>query len=213
MAAKKSGTNIPEAQRHTVKLQLRVAPAVVAQLDTLRDKRPRSAVVTELIRRALLGAALMLAGGCAPSKIDLPGTVTVDASFAAPQIEVILQAIDSWRAATRGVAALSVSIGDGGELHIHPARLDDDRTLGATTLRAEGPSDLALDMQTVRMAARAERRMDGEVLLDTTMHELGHAFGLDHVPGGLMRAEGYGGAEVDPGTLARFCENYWCPRP
>jgi hypothetical protein len=50
------------------------------------------------------------------------------------------------------------------------------------------------------------------------IHELGHAldldldldFYLDHVPGGLMRAEGYGGGRVDQGTLARFCENYGC---
>jgi hypothetical protein len=45
------------------------------------------------------------------------------------------------------------------------------------------------------------------------MHELGHAFGLDHVPGGLMRAEGYGGGKVDPGTLERFCKSYRCDWP
>lgn len=34
-APRKSGKNIPESQRHDVKLQLRVPPAIVAQLDAL----------------------------------------------------------------------------------------------------------------------------------------------------------------------------------
>jgi len=80
----------------------------------------------------------------------------------------------------------------------------DVTTLGLTTFSATSAT------QTVRLAARVEHVTDDEALSDTTMHELGHAFGLDHVPGGLMRAEGYGGGKVDPGTLARFCENYGC---
>jgi len=77
---------------------------------------------------------------------------------------------------------MSVSVGDGGELHVHPARPDGDRTLGETTLRPDGPVDIGVDMQTVWLAARVADLTDDDMLLDTTMHKLGHAFGLDHVP-------------------------------
>lgn len=157
-----------------------------------------------------LALVALVAAACAPKQIDLPGTATVDPSFTASQAEVILGAFDAWRDATKGVASLSVSVGDGGELHVRPSRIDDDRTLGRTTLRQDGTAEMELDLQTVWTAARAEGAVDDAVLLDTTMHELGHAFGLGHVPGGLMRAEGYGGGAVDPGTLERFCENYGC---
>jgi hypothetical protein len=46
--------------------------------------------------------------------------------------------------------------------------------------------------------------------LDSVAELLGHAFGLDHEPGGLMDAHGYGGGAVDAETLRRFCENYRC---
>lgn len=159
----------------------------------------------------LLLIVALLSAACAPTQVDLPGSATVDPGFTASQTEVILQAFDAWREATHGVATMSVSVGTGGELHVRPARMD-GATMGLTTFRTSGATDTALDLQTVWLAARVERVTDDEALLDTTMHELGHAFGLDHVPGGLMRAEGYGGGKVDPGTLARFCENYRCNR-
>ncbi len=38
---RKSGANIPEAQRHTMKLQLRVPPETVKQIDALRENFTR----------------------------------------------------------------------------------------------------------------------------------------------------------------------------
>lgn len=45
-------------------------------------------------------------------------------------------------------------------------------------------------------------------------HELGHAFGLPHAPGTLMREQGNPGdlaTEIDPATRAAFCERWGCP--
>lgn len=50
-AAKKreSGANIPEGQRSTVQLKLRVSPATVDALDALRGDSPRSEFVAAII--------------------------------------------------------------------------------------------------------------------------------------------------------------------
>jgi len=71
-------------------------------------------------------------------------------------------------------------------------------------------ADMELDLQTVWLAARVQGQTGDDELRDCVMHEVGHALGLVHEPGGLMAAEGYGGGAVDPGTLRRFCENYGC---
>lgn len=48
---RKSGINIPESQRHTVQLKLRVLPEVLEMLDALRGTDTRSEYIAELIAR------------------------------------------------------------------------------------------------------------------------------------------------------------------
>lgn len=160
--------------------------------------------------RALVLLAALLAVACGPARVDLPGSASVDPAFSESQTAAILDAFEAWRAATGGVAALSASVGTGGELHVRPSRMD-GLTLGLTTLHPDGTADVEIDLRTVWGAARLERHTEDEELRDCAMHELGHAFGLEHTPGGLMAADVYGGGAVDPGTLRRFCENYGCP--
>lgn len=48
----RSGPNIPEEQRGTEQVKLRLPPAELARLDRLRGKRQRSAYVIRLVRMA-----------------------------------------------------------------------------------------------------------------------------------------------------------------
>lgn len=54
---RRSGANIPDAQRSTLKLQLRVPPAAVDRLDALRGEQNRSEYVAALIDAAATRAA------------------------------------------------------------------------------------------------------------------------------------------------------------
>ncbi len=60
-APRKSGANIPEAQRSTVQLKLRVPAATVEQLDALCNGEPRSEFVAALIGAARKKARWKLA--------------------------------------------------------------------------------------------------------------------------------------------------------
>jgi hypothetical protein len=154
----------------------------------------------------------LFAVACAPDRVDLPATMSVSPDFSPEETEAIFAAADAWSAATKGVARLDVSVGDGGGIRVVPYASDDtDPAMARTHVVSAQHADMRIDSAlTDATADRLYKVPAADALRDTVMHELGHAFGLDHVPGGLMRAEGYGGGQVDADTLQRFCAEYSC---
>lgn len=159
--------------------------------------------------RALAIVALLLVSACSgrPDRISLDATVAVSPQFDAEASESVLNALAAWEAASGHRFAPTLRIGDyeGCTLYIHPGSFEG--ALGDTELDADR-ANMVVDLELNAKAARQYHQSAYIALQDTVMHELGHAFGLEHTPGGLMRATGFGGAAVDADTLRRFEENY-----
>lgn len=164
-----------------------------------------------MIRSALQLVGLLLAlaaAACSPRRVELPATLAISPDFSAEEAEAIVFAADQWRKATAGTADLSPVIGSAGEIVIYPTSLP-DITSGSTGVDSGGHASIGIDLEQV--AAGRGRVPFTDALRDTAMHELGHAFGLEHAATGLMTASGYGGGCVDADSLARFCTEYGCP--
>ncbi len=154
----------------------------------------------------LLGSLFVLSSllaGCSHAGIPADAAVTIDPAFTAEQTETILEASSRWHEATGFKADLHMSVGTGGDMHIHPGTLD--WQMGHTDI--DGAS-MTIDLDYVADGAIGDQQPVALELLDTVMHEMGHAFGLAHRDGTLMRADGFGGAEVDSVTAATFASYY-----
>ena len=165
--------------------------------------------------RLLAGLLLaILATGCGDNlvgqkRVDLPSQMSVSPSFGA-QAEIVLQAADEWRTATGGVADLSPSIGNDGAVKVRQV-FDGSADYVGITSTETWTANVNIDMTTLRSESSKQHLSTDVELKDTVMHELGHAFGIGHLPTGLMKAEGYGGGCVDQAALDAFCETYGCP--
>jgi len=150
-----------------------------------------------------------LAVACAPAnKVDLPATMAVSPEFSPEDAETIFAAADAWSKATNGVADLQVVIGESGTIRVRPDIISD--TPLAQTGFNDARADITIDVAKTEDAAANHSYGYSALLQDLAMHELGHAFGLDHEPGGLMNIKASGMTTVDEKTLRHFCENYAC---
>lgn len=152
----------------------------------------------------LLSALLLLLAGCSsrPDRIPTDARVSVSSLFSADEQEGVLAAIEAWRVATNGRTALRVHIGgdDASELVIRPGRADP----GAVAY-----TDIASNDTALMIIDSGALSLTGQDLQTSVEHELGHAFGLDHLEGTLMAAAPPRGVlPVDAVTVGRFEENY-----
>lgn len=164
--------------------------------------------------RGLFWAALAAAGTMAcgtPDRVKLPTTLAVSPDFSAEQTDAIFAAADAWSAATHGVVTLKTEIGSPGNA-IRVAPTDSHYTeMGDTHVVDDLNADTFIDLSVVADQAEHVDHVSMSLeLQDTAMHEFGHAFGLDHIDGGLMDPKKYNDCAVDADTLRRFCANYSC---
>jgi predicted Zn-dependent protease len=164
--------------------------------------------------RSLFAAVVLawLSVGCAPAdRVSLPATLSVSPAFPPEEMEAIVSAADAWTAATGNVARLDMSVGDGGTIVISPGKLD--HGLGFTFFAdEEGRAAITIDTEAyTQYLADTPTYLPRALMREVVMHELGHAFGLDHEPGGLMAPVATGIDVIDDKTLRHFCDYYGCP--
>ena len=152
--------------------------------------------------------AMLLVGCAAPTSYQLPpdAEVAISPLFSAGETEQVMAGIDAWQTASAGKLHLRVHVGGDGYLTIAPADLSERNDAGVTTYDHDGPGHTYMQLDA---AVLDKLGADGRPWLQaTTMHELGHALGLGHKPGGLMNATVAPVASVDADTLALFNQNY-----
>ncbi|MGC4088627.1 MAG: matrixin family metalloprotease [Polyangiaceae bacterium] len=116
---------------------------------------------------------VLLASACsAPSHeahyFDPKGSAYISAEFTLEQADVVLGAIDAWREATSGEVDLKPQIGTGSP-QVRPAARAE--RINGEFIPSESP-EIVLDVDKVSDAGQ---------LRNLTLHELGHAFGLQHI--------------------------------
>jgi hypothetical protein len=104
----------------------------------------------------------------APQYFEPRGVVYVSPEFSAEQNETVMGAMSTWQSATDGEVAFDVRIGEGHPL-IRPA-LERDRINGEFI--ASDEPEIALD---------TNKAFESRSLRNLTLHELGHALGLEHI--------------------------------
>lgn len=121
------------------------------------------------------------------------GAVYVSPDFSDEQTDVIVAALASWSEATAGSVALQARIGDGSP-QIRPVRERDG--IIAEFIPSERP-EIVLD--TMKAA-------NAEALRSVTLHELGHAFGLQHIEqiDSVMFPLANTVRDLDPWTIAAW---------
>ena len=164
--------------------------------------------------RLLIGLAIgLLAAGCdnavGQKQVELPNDLAVHPSFG-EKAEIIFAATDEWKRATRGAADLRAHIGNEGAARIRETFDGASDAVGLTLIET-WTVDIGIDMALLSGQAEAMGVTEDQELKDVVMHELGHAFGVDHQTTGLMVSSGYGGGCIDGLTLSLFCANYACP--
>jgi hypothetical protein len=124
---------------------------------------------------------------------DPTGEVYVSPEFAPEQTDVVLGALTSWNAATHGEVKLHAHVGIGSP-QIRPAQ-QRDGVMGEFI--ASGRPEIVLDVT---------QATDARALRSLTLHELGHALGLQHIErvDSIMFPLATVVQEIDPWTLAAW---------
>jgi uncharacterized protein (DUF2267 family) len=126
-----------------------------------------------MARLGVLLVAVGMLGGCAP---ELPeGVAYVDPGFDADTAEAVVAAVDEWRIATDRGAELYPEIADTGKgdvLRIRPWR---------------GPDGASSRERGFLIQVNTEVLRTPSSVFTSTLHEIGHAIGLDHASYGIMQ--------------------------
>jgi hypothetical protein len=118
--------------------------------------------------------------GCGREVLPPDGLVSIDAvTLTDAQLGAVVEAVEAWNAT--GATTLSYEIvhgGEGADCLVYAGAARKDRS--ATTFEYLGRSpEIALDF----------RVLPEQYTAAITIHELGHALGLHHLPTGVMQAE------------------------
>ncbi len=132
------------------------------------------------MRNLILAVLLSVASaGCAErAEMGPTDTVGISTNFSAEETEQILAASDEWKLATNGAISLDMRIGLEAVQHSIVAA----RYLGGLSGKTLKPTDGRANV-TIQLLGG----LPSAVLKQVTMHELGHALGLDHAEEGIMR--------------------------
>jgi len=151
---------------------------------------------------AIIALALLTLVGCAApdEKIASDQQISISDNLTVDEQQQVILAIDAWNLATNGRIALRPSIGGQG-LPISNGYAVGN--LGEWDYN-DGNPYIVVDTEVL---AKCHGNYS-ENFRTTVMHELGHAFGLEHVATGLMMASGPGKPIIDDDARDRVCANY-----
>ena len=117
---------------------------------------------------------LLTTVACAPEMSSRLSSARISNKFSSEQIESIENALEQWKAATNGEAALDVSIVDESEANIKPV----DFIANGSKNGAWGVFYLG--------EIQIKRDLPVQYFKHTALHELGHSFGMPHSDHGVM---------------------------
>lgn len=171
---------------------------------------------------------------CTKPKCEFPDTLYIDNSFSDHDRRVIEKSIEEWRYATDGIADVSIGLIDWNEGHRamiqiinskHPkiAKKDKDNTsVYGTNMLTLGYADMDTTFGPIKINNgkdiyivndRIKNSKGSEKLFHhVALHELGHHFGINHLPqetGALMTPYGDTDCITDL-DLREFCDIYDC---
>ncbi|MFZ5891389.1 MAG: matrixin family metalloprotease [Myxococcota bacterium] len=163
---------------------------LAAALETNRFTR----FLVQHVGRVLMGACLATTA-CAPENaatghIEPTGDLFISPEFSAEQQEVLIGAIAAWRDATQAEVDLRVQIGSGSP-QLRPSA-ERDGVFGEF-IPSSRP-EILIDTQ---------KAADPRALRNLTLHEIGHALGIGHIPraNSIMFPYATTLQELDPWTL------------
>jgi hypothetical protein len=153
-----------------------------------------------MLKPAALILALAVAGcGSEAPELDLDATLQVSQMLGA-DIEQVSDGAESWHGAVQAVnLKLVVTDSPTGWSIVSGSCTGFGNTTGKR---------ITIDTERIRRLSRVAKADYRVVLRSTVIHELGHAMGLDHVPGGVMEDKTPASKMidyVDQGTIDQFC--------
>lgn len=122
--------------------------------------------------------------------------------FTPDELFSIQEAIAEWEIATDGAVSIRLDHGPSFHCEFYPTK----------SCTRTGPSKVGeVFAKESYVSIALDTKCAGPNLKELVMHELGHAFGLNHKGIGLMHPTGWNHRPcVDPATLSQFCELHYC---
>jgi hypothetical protein len=208
MKTTRGTANIPESQRHTEAVKLRLLPEDAQKLRAVAAAKGMtiSALVAKLIVCVSIVVVAALATGCsAPvgspfeAVTAKPSTLTLDAAFSPAEVELVHVAFAEWPTPiTTDLTVYRVSASDPHADVCQPSAVSAGLWQeGRTSLHADGSQSMCLYLDTIAMVASWNGNQTERELQFVAVHESGHVHGLPHYAGtspSVMRAVNDGSA-------------------
>lgn len=156
-----------------------------------------------------------------PFKIEK--TLYIDESFSREENLIIIQAANQWNMRTQGVALITVHINTTASEYI---TLKDPKAISITKMNSWEPFIQEVEDEMGKLLGLYTKRFVNPIIVivpnrigddlefrATTMHEIGHALGMDHNPRKwtlMYPSEDYGAYSITNEDIKQFCLIYFC---